>query len=63
MALLREQFYVQLIHTDSKSNQPFYTFLQYYYLPLTDIDDLCERLFDIDYTDLQKLHKYDKGDD
>ena len=42
MGVLREQFFVQLIHTDSKDNQPFFTFLQYYYLPLTDIDNLCD---------------------
>lgn len=63
MGLLREQFFVQLIHTDSKYNQPFYTFLQHYHIAPSDIDNLCERLFDIDYTDLQKLHKYDNGDD
>ena len=62
MGLLREQFYVQLIHIDSKDNQPFYTFLQHYHIAPSDIDNLCERLFDIDYTDLQKLHKYDKGE-
>ena len=63
MGVLREQFFVQLIHTDSKDNQPFFTFLQYYYLPMTDIDNLCERLFDIDWNILWKMHKYDKGDD
>ena len=62
MGVLREQFFVQLIHTDSKSNQPFYTFLQHYYITPTDIDNLCETLFDIDYKDLKELHKYDKGE-
>ena len=62
MGVLREQFFVQLIHTDSKDNQPFFTFLQYYYLPMTDIDNLCERLFDIDCNILWKMHKYDKGE-
>lgn len=63
MGVLREHFFVRLIHIDSKDNQPFYTFLQHYYITPTAIDKLCERLFDIDYNDLQKLHKYDKGDD
>ena len=62
MGLLREQFFVQLIHTDLKYNQPFHTLLQHYYISPTDIDNLCERLFDIDYTDLQKLHKYGNGE-
>ena len=62
MGVLREQFFVQLIHTDSKSNQPFYTFLQHYYITPTDIDNLCEVLFDIDYKDLKKFHKYDKSE-
>ena len=62
MGVLREQFFVQLIHTDSKDNQPFFTFLQHYYITPTDIDDLCECLFDIDYKDLKKFHKYDKGE-
>ena len=62
MGLLREQFFVQLIHTDSKDNQPFFTFLQHYYITPTDIDNLCETLFDIDYKDLKELHKYDKGE-
>ena len=63
MGVLHEKFYVKLIHIDSKSKQPLYTFLQYYYLTQTDIDNVCVRLFDVDYNDLQKLHKYDKGDD
>ena len=63
MGVLREHFFVRLIHTDSKDNQPFYTFLQHYYIIPTDIDNFCERLFAIDCNVLWKMHKYDKGDD
>ena len=63
MGVLHEKFYVKLIHIDSKSKQPLYTFLQYYYLTQTDIDDVCVRLFDVDYNDLWKIHKYEKLND
>ena len=62
MGVLREKIFVQLIHADSKNNQPFFTFLQYYYLPMTDIDNLCERLFDIDCDVLWRMHKYGNGE-